>query len=80
MKYGLTSAQYAEYQSIVDEDASDAYLDEYSRDDCSLCATIIAVDEDAVWDVVRQHFPDYQQRFCEERGEDFDASAGGRFV
>ena len=80
VKYGLTAAQYDEYRAIEFEEAADLYLDEHSRDDCTLCATIVAVDEVAVWDIVRQHFPDYQQRFCEERGEDFDAAASGRFV
>lgn len=47
------------------------------RDECSLCAVIDAVDEDAVWALVETHYPDCQQRFCERKEADF--TPGDRF-
>ena len=36
-----------------------------------LCAVIDAYHEDAVWSLVFRYFPDYTERFCEEREHDY---------
>jgi len=41
------------------------------KDDCSICAVIDAEDEDAVEGLIKNHFPDYEMRFCELRASDF---------
>lgn len=35
------------------------------RDDCSICALFDASDEQAIWLLVRKHFPDCEERFIE---------------
>lgn len=82
---GLNAAQYAQYTALTEsstctEEDEDDFLEKHSRDDCTICAMIEAVDENAVWLLVNQHFPDYQQRFCEAKEADFDPSVGGRFL
>ena len=47
------------------------------RDECSLCAVIDAEDDLAVWNLVKAHFPDYKERFCDPRADDWQP--GGRF-
>jgi hypothetical protein len=37
------------------------------RDECSLCAVIDAADDLDVWRLVKQHFPDCEERFCDEK-------------
>ena len=68
---GMTDDQYAEYSKIMDEDEADAFLDKHARDDCTLCALIDAKSEDQIWPVIAKHFPDYRERFCEERPSDY---------
>lgn len=46
------------------------------KDDCIICAVIDAEKEEDIWPVVANHFPDYEQRFCEEREPDY--VPGGR--
>lgn len=41
------------------------------KDDCTICAVIDANSEDEIWPVIAKHFPDYEQRFCEERKIDY---------
>ena len=41
------------------------------RDECSICAVIDAENEDDIWKSVAKHFPDYEERFCELRDQDF---------
>lgn len=80
-RYGLTEEQYKEARRIQDacddEDQEEywAFLDEHSRDDCTICALIEAENEAAVFDLVRQYFPDCQYRFCDES----DGNLGDRF-
>lgn len=64
---GLTAEQLEVASQIIDEDEYDRYMDEHSRNDCSICALIDANDEKEIWEVVSKHFPDYKFRFCEER-------------
>lgn len=47
------------------------------RDEASCCAVIDANSEAEIWAVVAKHFPDYEQRFCTEREDDF--KPGDRF-
>lgn len=49
------------------------------RNECSICAVIDAESEDEIWEVVKKHFPDMEERFCELRDFDYDPSVGGRF-
>lgn len=48
------------------------------KDDCNLCAVIDADSEDQIWPVVAKHFPDYEQRFCNE--VEVDYQPGDRFM
>lgn len=75
---GLTPEQKEFADQIEDEDEYDDYLDEHSRDDCTICALIDAPSEEAIWEVVVKHFPDYRQRFIEERAADY--LPGDRFT
>lgn len=43
-----------------------------NRDECSWCAVIDADSEDEIWRVVKQHFPDYERRFCESQEPDWE--------
>ena len=47
------------------------------RDECSMCAVIDSESEDRIWEVVEKHYPDYEERFCEERESNFEP--GDRF-
>ena len=77
---GLNAEQLKLVAQIHDEDEYDKFLDTYSRDDCSICATIDAESEYAVWELVSKYFPDYEPRFCEEKPADFDpVFPGSRF-
>ena len=40
--------------------------DDSERDDCTICALIEAEDTKDIWELVEKHFPDYQERFCDE--------------
>lgn len=67
---GLTEEQQKQYQEMeanpdIEEDDLDAFLDEHSRDDCTICARIVAKNEAAAWKLIAKHFPDYEQRFCD---------------
>jgi hypothetical protein len=77
---GMSDADYKTYISITDEDESEDFLNEHYKDDCSICALIESDSEDAIWELVSKHFPDYAPRFCDEREADFDPSVGGRFL
>ena len=48
------------------------------RDELTLCAVIDAETADAVWPQIRRYFPDYRERFCEEKAGDF--MPGERFL
>jgi len=74
---GLTPAQLEVASKIMDEDEYDEYLNTHSKDDCTICALIDAPSEEAIWEVVAKHFPDYEYRFCEERPADY--TPGDRF-
>ncbi len=41
------------------------------RTECSLCAVIDAVNEKEIWKIVKQYFPDYKFRFCEEKENNY---------
>ena len=78
--FGMTAEQYAIYETIEPGDAAYAYVDEHARDNCSICALIEAEDEKDVWLLVQKHFPDYEERFCNARPDNFDPREGGRFL
>lgn len=40
-------------------------------EDVSLCAVIDAESEQQIWDAVKKHFPDYEERFCNAVEADF---------
>jgi hypothetical protein len=48
------------------------------KDDCTLCAVIDAESEDEVWQNIAKYFPDYAERFIEERAPDYEP--GDRFL
>lgn len=72
--YGLTNLQLEEFHKLKNDDECDAYLDENSKDDCSICAVIDADSEADIWVTVLKHFPDYVLRFCDETAPDFTPS------
>jgi nitrogen regulatory protein PII-like uncharacterized protein len=74
---GLTSELLAKYQKIEDEDEAEEFINKYSKDTATICALIDAESEDEIWAVVEKHFPDYKQRFIEERTADYNP--GDRF-
>ena len=41
------------------------------QDECSMCAVIESDSKDEIWEVVEKYYPDYEERFCEERESDF---------
>ena len=47
------------------------------RDDCTICAVIDSEDEDSIWELIGKHFPDYEERFIDERSLDWNP--GERF-
>jgi len=47
------------------------------REDLTVCAIIDAESQDTVWKIVSCHFPDFRERFCDEKSSDF--SLGDRF-
>lgn len=77
---GLTDEQYKIYKAIEDEDRAYTFLDAFGKSDGSACACVDAESEDEVWEVIGKYFPDYEQRFIEERAADYDPSEGGRFT
>ncbi len=46
-------------------------------DECAICAVIDAEREDEIWEAVHKHFPDCEERFCEQKDDDF--CPGDRF-
>jgi len=74
---GLTAEQMAVHASFTDEDEAEDYLDEHSKDTATICALVDASTEDEIWEVVRKHFPDYEQRFIEPCPDDH--TPGDRF-
>lgn len=77
---GLNKEQLEMLSKIQDSDEYDAFLNQYSKDDCSICACVDAESEEDIWKVVAHHFPDYEPRFCELENTDYDPSIGGRFA
>jgi hypothetical protein len=77
---GLSQEQYDFSLTIRDEDEYDNYIDKYAKDDCSICALIDASGEEEIWQEVAKYFPDYEQRFCEQKDADYSPGAGGRFT
>jgi len=76
-RWGLSDEQYAEYMNIEDEDLGDAFLDKHSKSDGTACAMVEAESVDEIWQVIGKYFPDYKERFCEERAA--GAVTGDRF-
>jgi hypothetical protein len=68
---GLVGEELAEYIELPNPEANKAYLRDFERDECSLVAVIDAKSEDAVWLLVKKHFPDFKERFCVLRDRDF---------
>ncbi len=75
--WGLTLEQYVKTDEFDTEEALYAYLDAHGKDDCTICAVVDAEDEAAVWELVKKHFPDYEQRFIEVHPSDW--APGDRF-
>lgn len=63
------------------EEEDDDLFDTFYVSGGTICAWIDAVDEEAAWTQVSQHFPDFEKRFCEERprGTLSGNARGGRF-
>ncbi len=53
------------------------FSDGREKDDCTICASIDANNEEDVWKLVSKHFPDYNQRFINR--VDNDWAPGTRF-
>ena len=47
------------------------------KDDLTLCALVEAEGERQIWEAVKKHFPDYEERFCNEVEHDYEP--GERF-
>ena len=45
------------------------------RDDCNICAVIDAESEQEVWEMINNHFPDYKERFIEEKDLDWEPNS-----
>ncbi len=75
--HGLTPEQLAIYEAIEDEDEGYAYLDEHGKSDGTAVALVEADSVGQIWKVISKFFPDYKERFCEER--DTDWTPGDRF-
>jgi hypothetical protein len=79
-RYGMTQQQFDKLMRLRDTSIRKftAYLNKYAKDDCTLCATIDAESEEAVWAIIAKHFPDYKQRFIEPKPDDW-ATRSDRF-
>ncbi len=74
---GCTKPPYTAWVSgSKDRILANGEIDE-ERDECSFCAVIIADSEDEIWTSVEKHYPDYTQRFCILKEDDF--TPGDRF-
>lgn len=51
-------------------DGSDGWFSSYSY-----CSLIVAESEEAVWDLVRKHYPDYEERFCDPRPAGYEVTS-----
>ena len=69
--YGLNLSELMEFNAIHNEDEQSDFLEEHSRDNCTICAAIDAEAEQEVWKLVCNHFPDYSERFINEVAPDF---------
>lgn len=68
----FTPEQYRIFALLEDNSEElERALNAYTKTDCNLCAVIDATDEEAIWKVVKHHFPDYIYRFCQEEQNDF---------
>jgi hypothetical protein len=76
--YGLTDEQHAAYLLLEEEDDADNFLDTHSRSDGTACAMVEAESVDEIWQVVGKYFPDYRERFCNERAH--GVAVGDRFA
>jgi hypothetical protein len=70
--YGLSDEKYAEYTKMVesedyDENIGYDFLDTYGRSDGTACALVDAESMDDIWPIIAKYFPDYKERFCDER-------------
>lgn len=77
--HGLTEEQYAQYLEM-DDDEGDEFLDKHGRSTGTAVACVDAESEEEIWAVIAKYFPDYEQRFIEEREADFQPGAGSRFT
>lgn len=57
------------YNNLIEQELSeeefDKFIDEHGKDECSFCAMVDADNEKEIWAVIKHHFPDYEERFCE---------------
>jgi len=51
--------------------------EETERDECSICAVVDSESKDSVWELIAIHFPDYEERFCTLKPNDY--VPGNRF-
>jgi len=78
-RYGLNDELYTQLLKINNEEERQDFLDENSRDDCTICAMVDAENEDEIWRAVTKYFPDQEYRFCELQ-VDPTAASGDRFI
>ena len=67
IKYKCTTPPFKIWES--------GYCDNPADEDIDLstwCAVIEANSEQEIWQVIKNHFPDYEERFCEERNSDWE--------
>ena len=77
--YGMSKEIFeAMLSAKLNDSATDDYIDRHGRDDCCFCAVLDAENEDDIWAAVFKYFPDFKQRFIEER--DSNWAPGDRFL
>ena len=66
-QHGLSDENFVLYNHLLkkDEDIAEDFLNEHTRDTCTLCAMVDAESEDEIWAAVAKYFPDWEYRFCE---------------
>lgn len=76
-QHGLSDSKYLQFTQIKNEKLQQKFLTTNQKDDCVICAIVIAESEIDVWAIIGKHFPDYSERFCEECADDW--APGDRF-
>ncbi|EGO63565.1 hypothetical protein [Acetonema longum] len=63
-------SEYEEYEIVLRDDNS-------GREDCTIYAVIDIENEEMLWALVEEHYPDFRERFCIEKPLDWNP--GERF-